>query len=601
VRIEKKVAPSRQPCHIADMSGKRQRNPSALGTNITFCGETLKAKDFRRIQKLIDGEFRPTRQQIARETCRLCGWRRPSGAPPVRACRELLVRLERMGIIRLPLPRRSKPSVSTALPRLKNDFLLGPTPGWTGAAAKDAAFELRPILAEERDGFRAYMQRYHYLGDSPLVGESLRYGAWLDGELVALLGWTGATLHNGARDRYVGWDDACRRERLHLVVNNARYLILPWVRQPNLASRVLGANLRRLSADWQAVYGHPVLLAETFVDLSRFQGTCYRASNWVCVGQTKGWSRHGANYKEHGQPKAVFLYPLHRRALQQLRASLATPDMTGEENTMTLDVDKLPLEGEGGLFSVFTTFTETRKARGLRYPLQSVLALAACAVLAGQRNFVAIAEWAADQTKEQLKRLGCRYGRPPKERTFRRVLKYVVDAEEVDKKLGLWVAEQQPLLKGMGIAIDGKTLRGSRDGEKKGVHLLSAVVQGPAVVVAQTHVSDKTNEIPRIKPLLAELDLEGTVVTADALHTQKETARYLVEDKRADYVLTAKDNQPTMREDIEELFTTEEQQAQRRQAAQDLDDEAFPPCARDRGQGSRPDRNPPDLDQHRTE
>ena len=565
------------------------RPPPVAGTSIVFCSKELRAKDFRRIQKLIDSEFRPTRQQIARETCRLFAWRRPNGTPPVRACRELLVRLERMGVIRLPPPRRTTRSASPALPRIDNDFLLGPTPGWTGTIADNAPFELRPILAKERDGFRAYMHRHHYLGDSPLVGESLRYGAWLDGELVALLGWAGATLHNGARDRYIGWDEACRRERLHLVVNNARYLILPWVRQPNLASRVLGANLRRLSADWQAAYGHPVLLAETFVDQTRFQGTCYRASNWVCVGQTKGWSRHGANYEEHGQPKAVFLYPLHRRALRQLRAPLATPDATGDENTMTLDVDKLPLEGEGGLFSVFATFTDSRKARGLRYPLQSVLAVAACAVLAGQRSFVAIEEWARDQTKEQLERLGFRYGRPPKERKFRRVLKHVVDAEEVDEKLGLWVAEQQPVLKGMGVAIDGKTLRGSRDGEKKGVHLLSAVVHGSAVVVAQMRVSDKTNEIPCLKPMLAKLDLEGAVVTADALHTQKETARHLVEDRKADYVLTVKDNQPTIREDIEALFRAEEQQAQRRQVAQCLDDEVFPPCARNRGQGPRPD------------
>jgi len=113
---------------------------------------------------------------------------------------------------------------------------------------------------------------------------------------VALLRWPGATLHDGVRDRYIGWDDACRRARLHLVVNNARFLILPWVRQPNLASRVLGANLQRLSADWQAAYGHPMLVAETFVDQARFQRTCYRAGNWICVGQTKGWSRHGASY-----------------------------------------------------------------------------------------------------------------------------------------------------------------------------------------------------------------------------------------------------------------------------------------------------------------
>lgn len=483
------------------------------------------------------------------------------------------------------------------------DFLLGPTPGWTGCACDDAPLELRPILDGEQVGFHAYMQRYHYLGDSPLVGESLRYAAWLDGELVALLGWSGATKHNASRDRYIGWDDACRRERLHLVVNNARFLILPWVKQPNLASRVLGANLRRLSADWQAAYGHPVLLAETFVDRSRFHGTCYRASNWVVAGQTKGWSRHGQRYEEHGRPKEVLLYPLHRRTLGRLRAPLTNSAPAKDEDTMqsTLDVTKLPLDGEGGLFSVLATVKDQRKRRGIRHPLQAVLAVATCAVLAGQRSFMAIEEWARDQSKEVLKMLGCRYGRPPSERTFRRVLKNQVDAEELDEKLGLWVADQQPALEGMGIAIDGKTLRGSRDGEKKGVHLLSAVVHGSGVVVAQMSVSDKTNEIPCAKPLLAELDLKGAVVTADALHTQKETARHIVEDKKADYVLTVKDNQPTMRDDIERQFEFEQQEAERLHRAKGLDGEAFPPSARNRGQRPRPHRDPADLDHHRAE
>lgn len=244
-----------------------------------------------------------------------------------------------------------------------------------------------------------------------------------------------------------------------------------------------------------------------------------------------------------------------------------------------LDVTKLPLDGEGGLFSVFATVSDKRKKRGIRHPLQAVLAVATCAVLAGQRSFVAIEEWARDQSKEVLKLLGCRYGRPPSERTFRRVLKKRVDAEELDEKLGLWVAEQQPVLAGMGVAIDGKTLRGSRDGEKKGVHLLSAVVHGSGVVVAQMSVSEKTNEIPCAKPLLAELELEGAVVTADALHTQKETARHIVEDRKADYVLTVKDNRPTMRDDIERRFDFEQQEAERLNKAKGLDDEAFPPLS----------------------
>jgi hypothetical protein len=156
---------------------------------------------------------------------------------------------------------------------------------------------VRPISADERLGWRAHMERYHYLGDAAVVGESLRYVALLDGQLVALLAWGSASLHNGPRDRYLGWDAAAKSSNLHRVVNNVRFLILPWIRQRHLASRVLGANLRRLSRDWQASYGHPVVLAETFVDCSRFRGTCYRASNWLCVGQTQGWSKSGYAYR----------------------------------------------------------------------------------------------------------------------------------------------------------------------------------------------------------------------------------------------------------------------------------------------------------------
>jgi predicted transposase YbfD/YdcC len=565
---------------------------------VVFCGKILQDKDFARIQKLIDSQSRATRQQIARETCRLFGWRRPNGVPPVRACRNLLVRLERMGVVRLPAPRRVRAEAKPGLPALDGAFLLGPTPGWVGGSqSAGARLVLRPIVEEERAGFRAYMRRYHYLGDSALVGESLRYVAWLDGEVVALQSWAGATLHNAARDRTIGWDRAARRERLHLVVNHARYLILPWARLPNLASRVLGATLRRLSEDWQAVYGHPVLLAETFVDPARFAGTCYRASNWVYVGQTQGWARHGSSYQRHGQPKAVFLYPLHRHALARLRAPATSPQAPGKEVIMSLDVNKLPLEGAQGLFGVFGTLTDARKPRGIRHPLQSILAVATCAVRAGQRSFVAIGEWARDQPKEILKRLGCRAGRPPSERTLRRVLKDQVDVKEIDQKLGVWVAQQDGLPPGTGVAIDGKTLRGSRDGANKGFHLLSAVVHGSGGVIAQKRVSDKTNEIPCLPQMLAQLQIEGTVVTADALHTQKETARYVVEQKKADYVFVAKDNQPTLCEDIRELFTTEQQQAQKHSAAQGLDHEAFPPWSPERGQRARSDRNPTDLDQ----
>jgi hypothetical protein len=194
--------------------------------------------------------------------------------------------------------------------------------------------------------------------------------------------------------------------------------------------------------------------------------------------------------------------------------------------------------------------------------MQSVLGIAVCATLAGARSFTAIAEWAAEQSREALLKRGCKRGKAPSDRTVSRVL-HRVDAEEVDRRVGEWVA-QQVELQGRAISVDGKTLRGSRDGEKAVVHLLSAIVHGSGTVVAQVAVGEKTNEMPRIKDLLAPLDIKGCVVTADAMHTQRETARFIVEEKDAHYVFTVKDNQPTLRDDIETLHL-----------------DAFPPSAHD--------------------
>lgn len=136
---------------------------------------------------------------------------------------------------------------------------------------------------------------------------------------MALIGWAGAALQAPLRERYIGWDEPTKRKRLHLVANNIRFLVLPWIRVKHLASKVLAANLRRLSGDWHEAWGHPLWLAETFVDTSRFRGTCYRAANWRCLGQTAGRSRHANRYGRNGVPKALFVYPLHRHATEILR------------------------------------------------------------------------------------------------------------------------------------------------------------------------------------------------------------------------------------------------------------------------------------------
>jgi hypothetical protein len=436
--------------------------------------------------------------------------------------------------------------------------------GWqVSPSTANGRITVRPISDEERPQWRALMQRHHYLGDGGDVGETLRYVALVGEEPVALLCWAAAALHNGPRDRYLGWDREMRERRLHLVVNNVRFLMLPGAGEHNRASQVLAANLRRLSRDWEGRYGHPVLLAETFVDWSRFRGTCYRASNWVEVGQTLGFTRCGAHYQANGRPKTVFVYPLHPRARQWLCARDSPVDRCGrKEQGKMVDVERLPLAGHGGMFDLLAHMSDWRKRRGIRHSLQSILAVAACAVLAGMKSLAAIAQWAREQNEQTLRPLGCRRGRAPSEATFRRVLGKI-DLDEFDQKIGRWFAEQQTL-SGQGVAMDGKTLRGSGDAGALPVHLVSAVSHEQRTVLGQERVSDKTNEINSAQPLLDPLPIKGAVVTGDAMFAQKKIARHIVENKEADYLFIVKDNQPTLRSDIDDLHM-----------------EAFPPGAPD--------------------
>jgi len=291
-------------------------------------------------------------------------------------------------------------------------------------------------------------------------------------------------------------------------------------------------------------------LAETFVDAGRFRGTCYRAANWREVGQTGGYSRRGASYTVNGQPKRVFVYELDRHARAALNAA-CEPTPAAAKKRAVVNVELLPILGAHGLFERLGQVVDPRQRRGVRHPLQSILAIAACAVLSGAVSICAIAEWAMHLSAEQMRRFGSRRPSAPSERTFRRMLG-AVDAAAFDRVVGQW-AEEHCESVGRALAIDGKTLRGSADGDGKARHLLAALMHHEAVVIAQIAVPDKTNEIPCAKELLAPLDLTGAVVTADALHTQRETARYIVEDKEADYLFTVKENQPTLYWDLARL------------------------------------------------
>ena len=410
---------------------------------------------------------------------------------------------------------------------------------------------VRPIRPEERPRWDALVDQYHYLGLRSLFGKTLRYVAVYDDCWLALLGWQAAALKCAARDAWIGWPRVLHYQRLHLLANNARFLILPAGRKPNVASRVLALNLRRLSADWQHIHGHPLLLAETFVDTTRFTGACYRAANWQVLGSTRGFSRHNGCYTAHGQPKQMLVYPLHRRARALLCAPALPPAWSMPMQRVCLSTAQME-----DLHQRLRALPDCRRPRGQRHRLATVLTIAIAAVLAGSRGYTAIAEWAARLTQKQLKRLRARYNHrterfePPSEPTIRRILQgaevAAVDASLSDWLLGLSARDDA-------LAVDGKTLRRALREDGTQVHLLSAFLQGQGLTVAQREIPAKTNEIPEIKPLLEPLELTGRVVTADALHTQRETARFLVEDKQGDYLLTVKANQPTLYADLSAL------------------------------------------------
>ena len=289
--------------------------PSLEPVLLRYRSREIRGADLSLIEALASRGL--TRPQLLRSVCDAWGWRQANGKPSVQGCQDLLLRLEERGHIRLPPSARRQPS-RHELPALPLDL----TPfAWLPVRSPDAdlgALVVRPVAPEERLGWRLFMARYHYLGFRPIVGEHLLYAALLGSEPVALLGWAGAALQAPLRDRYIGWDESTKRRHLRLVVSNIRFLVLPWVQVECLASKVLACNLRRLSKDWQQAWGHPVWMAETFVDTSRFRGTCYRAANWLYLGHSAGRSRHANRYPRNGVPKALFVYPLRRRAARAL-------------------------------------------------------------------------------------------------------------------------------------------------------------------------------------------------------------------------------------------------------------------------------------------
>ena len=407
---------------------------------------------------------------------------------------------------------------------------------------------LRLVPEERRGEFDFRLERDHYLHSARLAGQTLRYVAEVDGQWVALLCFGAAALHLKAREQWMGWTPRQRARRLAFAVNNSRFLVLPQRQKyPNLASRVMGLCLRRLSADWQEQWGHPVLVVESFVDESQYRGTCYRACGFEAVGLTAGYGRASRDfYQEHGQPKQLYLRELQKGARGLLRRGRLPKELAPLEKETS---GPCPFRaGElGSLLGRFRALKDGRRGHGLRHRQPFVLACAAVATLMGAGGCQAFQDQCGKLTQRQLKALGCREDkegryRPPSDTTFFRVLTRL-DAAQFERIVGCWLLEQEVSALAR-LAVDGKVVRGSGRNETKPLQLLSAVSHRVRLTLGQVPIEEKSNEIPALKPLLHSLpSLEGGLVTAGALHCQQESSRFVTQDLGADYLWGLKGNQ----------------------------------------------------------
>lgn len=293
-----------------------QLMPAASGHR--YCGRVFSESDIEMIRTITTSQQYPTRAAIARALCTALTWVKPDGLPKVMSARVALLRMQEDGLLSLPAPTHSY------MPVCGTEFTAAsdPQPEVRCAISEMASPVLhRVVTVADSKLWNEVVARYHYLGYKPLPGAQIRYLVRHENTLLAAIGFGAAAWKTAARDSFIGWTPEERTAHLHLVVNNARFLILPWVHVPNLASRILSLAVRQVVCDWPQLYGyHPVLL-ETFVERQRFSGTCYKAANWLYAGQTTGRGKLDRHHRQNVPVKDVYLYPLHRHFRQSLTTS----------------------------------------------------------------------------------------------------------------------------------------------------------------------------------------------------------------------------------------------------------------------------------------
>ena len=276
-----------------------------------YCGRDFTDQEITSIRRIISEDSKRSRASISRLVCQSLGWLKPDGALKEMSCRVALLRMEKDGLLRLPPAR---PCTARQWCGVQHTAATDPATPVSIRADLLPEIHLKQVTHPgDSRLWNEFIDRYHYLRFKPLPGAQLRYIASCGGQFLAFLGFGAAAWKVAPRDRFICWSDEQRMENLHLVVNNARFLILPWVHSSNLASRLLAMIAKQLPLDWQQRYGYRPLLLETFVETQRFQGTSYKAANWIRVGQTKGRGKLDVHCRAALPRKDIWLYPLSSR------------------------------------------------------------------------------------------------------------------------------------------------------------------------------------------------------------------------------------------------------------------------------------------------
>ena len=403
--------------------------------------------------------------------------------------------------------------------------------------------------------FTKLAKQFHYMGEGCPAGDTLRMVVVADGEWIALLLWGSACYRLKHRDEFIGWTDQQRAARQKLVVQNRRFVLLTQPGEhPNLASRILGKAIRELPALWLEAFGYEPLLAETFSDIEAREGTCYKASGWTALGKTKGYSRHAADYYvPNDRPKKLWVRELRKDAAGLLR-SIHLPDEFKKGAASDAD-GVMPIKARQieSLHEALCKVPDPR-AKNCVYHIGAILSIVAMGVFSGHKDLKAIMRFANRMTLPQRKKLalpsfekGSRYKKIPSYTAVYSLLRQL-DLDAFSQVLSDWLAQHRGSLP-VALAMDGKFIRDT-------VGIVTLAEHDTGSPVAMIDASQKEGDGDRCelkasqKMLCRQGDLTNTVVTADALDCQKETARIIV-DRGGEYCIQVKDNQKTIRQEAE--------------------------------------------------